>query len=243
MALLATVIDGFDLVAIQEVMTKRAAEQLDAALPNHAILLTDGPLPANGRYREYYAFAYRESRLDPTINTTVPDPTHAFIRDPFLGCFAVRGDGELCLLTIHVVFGDRVAERKAEILQLDDALRWAQEVRAHEQDWVVLGDFNRPVDDGDPDTEPEEEWRELLDRKGLRVPVVLAAPPGEPPTTITAKGYANAYDHVFVSAELADAVLGAGRVDIVQEHCDGDFASCRERLSDHAPVYVEISLH
>ncbi|MBL4687623.1 MAG: endonuclease/exonuclease/phosphatase family protein [Nannocystaceae bacterium] len=239
LAAVASVLATFDIVAIQEVMTREVVEELEARLPDHRILLTDTPRPATGSYREYYGFVYRQAAFDPVMNTFYPDPDDAFVRDPFIACFdggAVVG--RLCLLTVHIVWGDRVAERKAEILQIDDALRWGQRAELKAQ-WIVLGDFNRPFDDGDRDDEPEEEWAELVAPGEPDASMIFVGP--EMPTTIGASGYANAYDHCFVSGQLRKHVRTARRFDLVAEVCDGSFQRCRASVSDHAPYFVELS--
>jgi endonuclease/exonuclease/phosphatase family metal-dependent hydrolase len=220
-------------------MTRDVIEELSASMGSHAALLTDTPTPKEGSHREFFAFFFRPARLDPVLNAFVADPEDRFLRDPYLACFTVKASAErLCLLTVHIVWGDSVGERKAEILALDDALAWAQE-GDETSSWVVLGDFNRVVDDRDRDSDPEEEWRELLDRRKLREPVVLAGQ--ERPTTLGRDGYANAYDHIFVSDNLARRVSDEGRYDMVTSHCNGDFARCKKTISDHAPVFVEIA--
>jgi len=236
----ARILDDFDLVAVQEVMTHDVVDTLLDRLPDHEALLTDTPTPAAGPYREYFAFFYRSDHLDPVLNTFVADPDDRFRRDPYLACFEVASLGEIiCLVTFHIVWGESVGERKREVMALDDALRWAQDGDPTSK-WVVLGDCNRPVDDGDPDRQPEEEWQGLLDRRHLRAPVALAGL--ESPTTLGKTGYANAYDHIFVSDELASTVSDAGRVDIVAKLCGGNYERCRASVSDHAPVFVEVTL-
>ncbi len=233
----AEVLQGFDVIAIQEVMTREVTEQLDARLPDHSVLLTDTPTPAQGSYREYFAFFYRPDRLSPTFSSYVPDPEQTFVRDPYVACFVAHpGDEELCLMTVHVVWGDRVDDRKREILGLDEALRWARDAD-HTSSWVVLGDFNRVIDDRDRDDEPEVEWHELLlPLGGPDTPLVDVGL--NVPTTLGTDDYANAYDHIFVSPTLADRVGAVDRYDFVREQCAGDVARCKSSLSDHAPVYV-----
>ena len=240
------VIDEFDLVAVQEVMTREVVDALTSRTPGHRALLTDTPTPSEGSHREFFAFFYDPSKLDPVLNTFVPDPRDEFARDPFMACFKlVENHERLCLLTVHVVWGDRVAERKAEIVALGEAFRWAQE-GDETSSWIVLGDFNRVVDSGDADEGPEDEWAELLDGRRLRAPVVLAGQ--ETPTTLGKSSYANAFDHVynsghvFVSDDLADDLVEAGRFDIVQEVCGGAFDLCKKTVSDHAPVFLELRL-
>jgi endonuclease/exonuclease/phosphatase family metal-dependent hydrolase len=236
----ADVLDDFDLVAVQEVMTREVVQELSAELPEHEALLTDVPTPVDGKYREYFAFFYRPDRLEPALNTYVPDPQEYFARDPYLACFDVADVGRrVCLMTVHITYGDRVAARKAEILALDDALRWAQDGDAT-SDWIVLGDCNRPLDDGDADEDPEEEWAELLDRRQLRVPVTPAG--DEVPTTLGESDYVNSYDHIFVSAEIASGIVEAGRLDLAAIACAGSFTRCRDTVSDHAPIYVDVQL-
>ena len=238
--LTARVLGEFDLIAVQEVMTPEVIDTLLAHMPGYEALLTDTPRPQASSYSEYYAYFYRRARLDPTFSSFVPDPHDRFAREPYAACFALLpASTHLCLLSIHVVYGRTVGPRKAEILALDDALRWAQE-EDETSHWIVLGDFNRVIDDGDGDDEPEEEWRELLDRRQLRAPLRIVGP--EQATTLSTTDYANAYDHIFVSESLADSVGTHGRYELVREHCAGDFERCERELSDHAPVFIELHL-
>ncbi len=235
----ARVLSEFDIVAVQEVMTREVVDTLRAQLPEHDILLTDTPRPTSGSHREYYGFVYRTAAFDPVMNTFYPDPDDAFVRDPFIACFDGGSPvGTLCLLTVHVVWGERVAERKAEILAIDDALRWGRDAGI-DAEWVVLGDFNRPFDDGDRDDDPEEEWAELIAPGEGNGGMVFVGP--EMPTTLGAKGYANAYDHCFVSEALRKQVRAARRFDMVAEVCDGSIQRCRTSVSDHAPYVVELA--
>ena len=238
--LTARVLGEFDLIAVQEVMTPEVVDALLAHMPGYEALLTDTPRPQASSYSEYYAYFYRSARLDPTFSSFVPDPHDRFAREPYAACFALLpASTHLCLLSIHVVYGRTVGPRKAEILALDDALRWAQQ-EDETSHWIVLGDFNRVIDDGDSDDEPEEEWRELLDRRQLRAPLRIVGP--EQATTLSSTDYANAYDHIFVSESLADSVGSHGRYELVREHCAGDFERCERELSDHAPVFIELRL-
>jgi len=233
----ASVLERFDIVAIQEVMTREVADALRAELPEHEVLLTDTPRPTHGTHREFYGFIYRTSRFDPVMNTFYPDPADAFVRDPYIACFDGGGSvGTLCLLTVHIVWGKRVAGRKNEILAVDDALHWGQ-AAGLDAEWIVLGDFNRPFDDGDADTNPEEEWRELVDPT-VASPMMFVGP--EVPTTLGQDEYANAYDHCFVSSGLQPQVRAAHRIEIVDEVCDGSFERCRKTVSDHAPYAVQL---
>ncbi|MEM6990041.1 MAG: endonuclease/exonuclease/phosphatase family protein [Myxococcota bacterium] len=239
LARVAEVLAHYDIVAIQEVMTREVVDALRERLPEHAILLTDTPRPKQGSHREYYAFVYRRARMDPVMNTFYPDPADDFVRDPFVACFD-GGDavGRLCLLTVHVVWGDRVAQRKDEILAIDDALRWARN-GGIDAEWIVLGDFNRPFDDGDRDEDPEEEWLELIAPHVEPSPMLFVGP--ETPTTLGKNGYANAYDHCFVSAPLQSHVRKAERLDIVAEVCGGSVEVCLASVSDHAPYGLELA--
>lgn len=235
----AGVMDDYDLIAVQEVMTPEGAEALLEHLPGFGVLFTDQARPLEGRYREYYAFYYRRSRLTPVFNSYVPDPSDLFRRDPFVGCFDLRDDKQdICLVNIHIVWGDEgVGPRKAEIRALGDALRWAQGAR-DDAYWVVLGDYNRPF--ARASGSPFDEWGPLLDQATLDPPLVFAGE--EVDTTIGKKGYANSYDHVFLSQDMAAKLEASGRFDTVARVCEGSFERCSKHVSDHAPFWVRVGV-
>ena len=63
--------------------------------------------------KERYAFLWRPEKVAPLDSGTVyPDPEDVFIREPFLASFRA-GSFDFTLITIHVIFGDGVADRRA----------------------------------------------------------------------------------------------------------------------------------
>ena len=69
-----------------------------------------------------------------------------FIREPFYATFRAGGF-DFTLITIHVIFGDGVGDRRTEGQLLDDAYRTVQDADPDEQDVILLGDFNLPPED------------------------------------------------------------------------------------------------
>ena len=51
---------------------------------------------------------------------------------------------DFTLITMHSIFGDTKAERRAEVMILDDVYQVVQEADPAEQDVILLGDFNLP---------------------------------------------------------------------------------------------------
>ncbi len=54
---------------------------------------------------------------------------------------------DFTLITIHVIFGDGIGDRREEALLLDDVYRTIQNSNPDEQDVILLGDFNLPPED------------------------------------------------------------------------------------------------
>jgi endonuclease/exonuclease/phosphatase family metal-dependent hydrolase len=224
--LVARAFDHFDVVAVQEVMDDDAVDELLTFLPGWKAAVTSRPL-GRSRYVEYYAVFFRADTVELTEAYIAEDPDDAFARDPLVACFVVvEPDTDFCIATIHVVYGNRVGPRDAEIAALGDVVSAAR-TASTEKDWIVLGDFNRSG------TRPG--WPTLLDA-GWE----FTLGDGTVPTTIGRDGYRNPYDHVLVDPTYTDTIGDARRVDIVHGLCDGDFASCAKTVSDHTAVVLTI---
>jgi endonuclease/exonuclease/phosphatase family metal-dependent hydrolase len=118
--------------------------------------------------------------------------------------------------------GPRNAEIEALGPLLDRLMR-----RSRERDWLVVGDFNRPARAGC--------WGPLAERGWTmaRLPV---------PTSISARGYRNDYDHLLLNPRhTREWTREAERLDFVTSLCRGNFAWCLAQVSDHAPIYAAFS--
>ena len=219
--LVARVMRGQDVVALEEVMTPRGVEDLLALLPGWGAVISPAPVGRAG-YAEHYAVLYRKARVRPLASFTVDDPDDAFAREPFVACLAA-GEFDFCLVVIHVVFGGRVGPRDAEIAALGPLVD-ALAASSAERDWLVIGDFNRPA---------SARSFAALTGRGF----AMASGDRVLPTSIARGGYRSDYDHLLLHpVRTREWRKDCERIDIVAETCAGDPAACARDLSDHAPI-------
>jgi endonuclease/exonuclease/phosphatase family metal-dependent hydrolase len=220
--LVARMLANQDVAVLQEVMSPAGVRRLLAHMPGWSAAVSPRAV-GRGGYAEHYAVLYRRDRVTRLRAYTVSDPDDLFAREPYVVCLKARAF-DFCLLTIHVVFGRTVGPRNSEVEALapllDRLLR-----SSPERDWIVVGDFNRPARAGC--------WSPLGQRGWTMTAGQLA------PTSISARGYRNDYDHMLLnSRHTREWTREAGRVDVVARVCGGDFAWCVARVSDHAPIYA-----
>lgn len=231
----AAIIEDFDVVALQEVMTSEGVAELLAYLPGWSAEVSPRPV-GRGNYQEWYAVLYRKDRITVERAYLAGDARDAFAREPFITCLRANFF-DFCLVSIHVIFGDSARARDMEI----DALgRLTAELRQNghqgdasaaagrtedrrEKDWIVLGDFNRM---------PEAPGFDTLLAAGWSFGAT-----GRLPTSLGKNGYHNPYDHILVDRSVTRELDGScTRVDFVARACGNDFQACSRDLSDHAPV-------
>ena len=125
------------------------------------------------------------------------------------------------MITIHVIFGDRIGDRRAEALLLDDVYHSVQNADPDEQDVILLGDFNLP-----PEDSGMAEVDSALDpvfADGVR-------------TTISD---ASLYDNFWWNRRLVTEWAGASGIDRFDEAVFGnDDAAALLAVSDHRPIWV-----
>jgi endonuclease/exonuclease/phosphatase family metal-dependent hydrolase len=146
--LIADRLQQFDMIAIQEVRDEEVVQRtLDILMSRgHSYEAMVSP-PVGRGVKERYAFMWRPEKVVPLDSGMVyPDPDDVFIREPFCVSF-VAGSFDFTLISIHVIFGDGIGERRAEGLLLDDVYRGIQDADPQEQDVILLGDFNLPPED------------------------------------------------------------------------------------------------
>jgi endonuclease/exonuclease/phosphatase family metal-dependent hydrolase len=148
LGLIADRLQQFDLVAIQELRDEEVVQRTLSILEARGHVYHAMVSPPVGRgVKERYAFLWRPEKVAPVDSGTVySDPDDVFIREPFYASFRA-GSFDFTLITIHVIFGDGVADRRAENMLLDDVYRAVQGADPNEQDVILLGDFNLPPSD------------------------------------------------------------------------------------------------
>ncbi|WP_042835238.1 endonuclease/exonuclease/phosphatase family protein [Thioalkalivibrio sp. ALE16] len=232
---LARIAAHFDFVAIQEAMNAEGVYRLRDTLTESTgepweVLYSD----AMGRssYREKYAFLWRENAVEYTGGAlTYIDDADRFAREPFSAAFRSRGTGqEFLAANVHITYGQRVADRVAEVEALRRYWDWLADVQPeHARLRILFGDFNlQPHHDG---------WATLRE---VAKPLIT-----EGATTLSThdRRYANLYDNLWVPRQH-DLPLGEAGIlpfPVVLTEATGgywDHEKARDRVSDHAPVYV-----
>ena len=107
--------------------------------------------PVVGRgSKERYAFLYKPSAVSVVrrgeLYPDAADGKDDFARDPYWATFRA-GEFDFSVIAVHVIWGDRVGPRKAEVRALADVYRYVQDANGDEDDVLLLGDFNRNATD------------------------------------------------------------------------------------------------
>ncbi|CAM3780964.1 endonuclease/exonuclease/phosphatase family protein [Vreelandella rituensis] len=227
--MLAQVIQGTDIVAIQEIMGEESLERLSqevSALTGEPWKYMASHLIGRGSYREAYGFLWRDSAVEYVDGAVVfLDNRDIFSREPLSARFRSKRSGtEFALANIHVLYGDSVSDRLPEIRALADYWDWLAEVYG-DTPRLLVGDFNLDFD--------HQGWDELRQRG------VSSMVQGGATTLGTANGrYANEYDHILAIPGRLN-ISRRGKVEFPSilgiSHTDA-----RDSVSDHAPVWVAL---
>ena len=147
---IAEVVRRFDVTAVQE--TRRDTTALFALLsllgPRYKVIasdVTEGG-PGNG---ERLAYVYDSERVQASglvgelvLPADARNDVEQFARTPYAAGF-VRGGTEFILTTVHVLWGERPADRIGELTAFATWMRgWADRPDDWNHNLLVLGDFN-----------------------------------------------------------------------------------------------------
>lgn len=217
----AELISGLDVIALEEVMSAEAVGELLGQLPGWNAV-TSTAVGRNG-YVEHYAVLYRKAAAQLTRAFLADDPYDDFAREPFVVCLDASSF-DFCLVAFHATYTGGAKVRDGEIEALGFLVTQLRDQGA-EKDWIVVGDFNRADAAAGFEAFIDAGWRCVLE-------------PNTTPTTIgLKKPYARPYDHILVAPRHTTELAGpAERIDLVAAHCADNLRWCREELSDHAPV-------
>jgi endonuclease/exonuclease/phosphatase family metal-dependent hydrolase len=229
---IASILQNFDLVAIQEVravsqeVLPRLVERLNAG-GKYQYDYALGPRLGRSSSKEQYAFVFDMATIEIDRNKlyTVDDRDDLLHRPPLVGWFRARGPGPeqaftFSLATIHT----DPEEADLELDVLDDVFYAVRDDPARrEDDVILLGDFNARGDG----------LRQLGQVPGL-VRVVTGSTPTN--TLQTAQ-----YDNILFHGAATSEFTGRGGV---YDFLRGFNLSQQqaERISDHLPVWAEFSV-
>ncbi len=219
---IASIINRYDIIAIQEVRDTIVLDRLRERLPANWDYIASKPV---GRgVKELYAFFYRTDRVTPiTAVMTLEDPDDHFIREPAIASFSTSSF-DFTLVTIHVIYGHSVAERREEVSLLDDVLTLVDGENGAEEDVILLGDFNMDADD--------ESWQ----IQGY-IPVIS-------PTQMTTVTDTSSYDNIWLSEAHTYCHEFSHLNEIYrfdEEVFGGDDDTAKLICSDHRPISVVFS--
>ncbi|MDI5922493.1 helix-hairpin-helix domain-containing protein [Halomonas sp. LR5S13] len=226
----AHVANHFDLLAIQELMDTSALARLEQeveAISGEAWSSMASRELGHSSYTEHYAFLWRESEVAYSDSAVVfLDHGDVFSREPYAARFRdLETDDVFTTATVHVVYGDGVSHRLPEIEALADYWQWLDEI-AQGTPRLLMGDFNLAPDHAG--------WAPLR-----RLGAEPAITDGLTTLSTTAGGYSNLYDNIWYDASVLDSSdRGILRFPdlLTMGHQEA-----RDRISDHAPVYVGLS--
>ncbi len=229
-AALAEVGARFDLIAAQEVMTEDGAERMLAALEARTgadweLMLSDAI--GRGSYKEMYGFFWRTDEVEWVDGAIVYiDDRDVFAREPFSARFrAIEDDYTFVLGSVHIIYGDSVAERETEVAALRSYRDWLDET-FRGSDVYIAGDFNLPPDN--------EAWAGM---GALAAPLITS---GATTLSETDGRFANLYDNIWVPTGGILPIAGAGILGFANETLGISHSVARDTVSDHAPVWMKI---
>jgi endonuclease/exonuclease/phosphatase family metal-dependent hydrolase len=241
------IVSRFDVIAIQEVKDniKCLRDMLKLLGPDWGFLLTDTNRGDAGN-DERMAFVYDTRRAKPSglacelvvLPEKAAQPfTGQFARPPYAASFLSSGQ-TFILVTLHVIYGHKPADRIAELTEIAQWLRdWAEREQSWGHNLICLGDFN--IDRaGDPNYQ-------AFTSTGLTPASELE----HLPRTIFGQDQSKFFDQIawFTSASgvpyLSMEYTGhAGNFDFTQcVMTELDRISLSWHISDHYPLWTEFS--
>ena len=226
-AIARTLVD-YDFIAIvelrDEVVLKRTQRILSQMGKAYQYQLS----PAVGRgVKERYAFLYREDLVDVVeqgeLYPDAADGIDNFSRDPYWATFRA-GEFDFSVIAVHVIWGDTVGPRKAEVRALADVYRYVQEANGVEEDVLLVGDFNRNPNDAEAYSP------------------IMAIPSMTRLFELPQKSHirdSSLYDNIFFQTDFVTEYLGISGIDKFDETDFGnDDKAANLAVSDHRPVWA-----
>lgn len=251
---IAEIVSRFDVIALQEVKADlRALRDVGKKLgSNWAFAMTDVTYgdPGNGE-RLAYLFDTTRVRLSglacelvvpEDLDTPLATPANAFqrqfVRTPYAVSF-LAGDKTFVLVTLHVLYGDKGEQRRAELTAIAKWLRnWAEQEDDFGHNLICLGDFN--IDrSGDPQFEAFVSTGLTPAPDHQLLPRTIFSKPGKPELDSFFDQIAW-FQTVKGKPYLTLAYRKGGNFDFRRQVMTGlNMQQLSFRISDHFPLWVE----
>ena len=225
---ISQVLLNYDFIAIMELRDEEVLQRTQTILAslgrnyNYEI-----SIPLGASNPERYAFLYDADIMQVlTPGQVYPDPNDDFIREPYYATFRA-GQFDFTIIVVHVIFGQTVGQRQAEILLLDDVCNAVQAADLDEQDVLLVGDFNREPDDA------------------VAYADLFAMPAMINVFNLPDKSHikdSSLYDNIFFQTNYLSEYTGSNGINRFDETMfANDDAAANLAVSDHRPVWAEFS--
>ena len=225
-----TLID-YDFIAISELrdekVLKRVQKILSESGAEYGYLISDPVGRVGSPYRERYAFLYYKGLVsvvkDGEHYPDAADGKDDFVRDPYWATFRA-GKFDFSVIAVHVVWGDAVAGRRAEVMELAEVYQYVQEANGVEDDVLLVGDFNREPNDT------------------MAYSKLMALPSMTRLFQLPQKSHirdSSLYDNIFFQTDYVTEYLGRSGIDKFDEtDFSNDDKAANLAVSDHRPVWA-----
>ena len=230
-AIARTLID-YDFIAIVEVRDETVLKRTQRILAQMGKSYDYEFSPAVGRgVKERYAFLYKKDRVSVVspgeLYPDAADGLDNFSRDPYWATFRA-GEFDFSVIAVHVIWGQTVGPRKAEVRALADVYWYVQNANGDEEDVLLLGDFNRnPTDTA-------------------TYHPIMAIPSMTRLFNFPHRSHirdTSLYDNIFFQTEHVKEYLGRSGIDRFDETDFGNNDQAANlAVSDHRPVWAIFSV-
>jgi len=221
-AVLAQIVRRFDLVGCIDVGAPEGLARIMKYLGNEWTSFVSERPNGNGSLKEYYGFIWKSGKIRFAHSLGYfKDSNNLFATKPY-GAEFLTSNGDFTLILVHL--SENVAPEArhlGEVYEYFLGLVAAGNV-------ILGGDFNHVSSD---QLDGFREAENLTDAMDFDTRTVLGL-----------HGPALSSDHIFVNLFTRGSLREAGAYDYVPELGAGDYSKCRDTISDHLPVYIELRL-
>lgn len=225
-----TLID-YDFIAITELRDEKVLKRLQRILSEsgaeYGYLMSEPVGREGSSHKERYAFLYYKGLVsiitDGKLYPDAMDGEDDFVRDPYWATFRA-GKFDFSVIAVHIVWGDSVAKRRAEIMELAKVYSYVQKANGAEDDVLLVGDFNREPDDL------------LAYTPLLSLPSMTHLFQSPQKSHI---GESSLYDNIFFQKVHVTEWVGKSGIDKFDEtDFDNNDSAANLAVSDHRPVWA-----
>ena len=221
----------YDFIAISELRDETVLKRLQRILSEsgaeYGYQISEPVGQMGSLHKERYAFLYYKGLVSVVTNGKLyPDAADGkddFVRDPYWATFRA-GKFDFSVIAVHVVWGEGVTGRRAEIMKLADVYQFVQHANGAEDDVLLVGDFNREPSD-------THAYRNLM-----------ALPSMTHLFRLPQKSHirdSSLYDNIFFQTDYVTEYAGRSGIDKFDETDFGnDDAAANLAVSDHRPVWA-----